>query len=387
MNRTAPPGPRSAVQACVPLAAMVLAACASITHADEFSLAEQKPDVRLCAACPARPDLRHPPCGPAAASPGEDRVVVFAMRALDLGVRASGWHSDYNVGLDQDCSDRPDGLPASCAPRSTKGWTALGDGVDNALASQVFYPLVEHLLAIDQRFDVQAQINKSLESGVGNALLVVDGWNGLADDQHVGVRLVSAKGVVNDDGRTQPSWSGDDEWEVYADRWDAEFPGQGVPDAPAKSKNGYVTGGVLVWDARDIQPFQARFTVGQATVEIDLANVVVFGEIASFDQPRKLINAALGGVWSAFLASRKAEALAQIATQCDPCAAKAVAPTVEQLLQVAPDMLLPTSNAPGACDAISVGFLGSYVEARAITRLTPSSAMPASCPDAPPCSR
>ena len=90
------------------------AACTSLTHADEYAAAPQPSDNPLCTLCASRPDLRHPPCGPTAPEPAGDVTVVFAMRALDLGIRASGWQSGYLVGFDQDCSDRPDGVPTSC---------------------------------------------------------------------------------------------------------------------------------------------------------------------------------------------------------------------------------------------------------------------------------
>jgi len=356
-------------------------ACAGLTHADDFEVAALAPDDRVCAACASRPDLRHPPCGPSSSSTGQDRVAVFAMRALDLGIRASGWSAGYLVGFDQDCSDRPNALPASCTPRTTQGWVSLDQGVDNALATQVFFPLREV-----SGSDVQPRVNASLEAGGGSLLLILDSWNGELDDSQVGVRLVAGTRVVNGDGRTRPSWQGDDEWEVYADRGDPGVPEGTVPDARAKSMNAYVSGGVLVWDARAIQPFQALFTVGNANVEFGLENVVVFGEIATYETPQKLINTVLGGVWSAFLASRNAISLAQIATDCDACAAQDASPILETLLKAAPDMLLPASKA-GGCDAISVGFLGSYVEVLRVASIVPMGSIPPSCQGAPRCER
>lgn len=362
--------------------AMLLPACTSYTHADEFEVAEATSEPPLCQLCPAHPELRHPPCAPQSASDSGDLVVVFALRALDLGIRASGWTSGYIVGLDQDCSDRPGGIPTSCVPRTQTGWASLSGGVDNALATQVLFPLLE-----DANIDLQVEVNQALDKGQGSILLVVDSWNGQLDDPQVGVRLVPGIKVVNSDGRTQPSWNGDDEWAVFADRWDPDFPGRYVPDSVTKSRDAYVKAGTLVWDARSVHPFGVMFAVGGANVELDLENVVMFGGITTYDRPRQLINAVLGGIWSSFLAYRKAEALAQIAEQCDACAVKDMAPNVERLLQSAPDMLLPTSSAPGVCDAISVGFLGSYLEIGHITSLVPLADMPVSCAGVPACPR
>jgi hypothetical protein len=358
-----------------------LASCASFTHADEFDVAASPPDTRLCIACPSRPDLRHPPCYAGANTAEGDQVVVFALRALDLGTRASGWRADYRVGFDQDCSDRPDGLPASCTPRIDTGWTSLAGGVDNALATQVLYPLIEA-----SGVDFQAALNESLEAGRGTMVLVIDGWNGTIDDEHVGVRLLFATRVVNDDGRTAPSWEGDDEWEVVAERWDPAFPGRNVPATETHSDDAYVTGGILVWDARSIRPFQTTMPLGAARLDLALSNVAVYGQISTAGRPRKLINAALGGVWDSFLASRNASAIAQMAAGCDPCLARQLGPTIEGLLRTAPDMLLPTSPSPGVCDAISIGLLGSWVEVRRIAAIVPSSSLPSPCADAPPCS-
>jgi len=359
-----------------------LASCACLTHADEFDVADAPPDDRLCIVCRSRPDLRHPPCYAGANAAEGDQVVVFALRAIDLGTRASGWQADYRVGFDQDCSDRPDGLPVSCAPRIDTGWTSLANGVDNALATQVLFPLTEA-----SGVDFQAALNESLDAGRGTMVLVVDGWNGTLDDEHVGVRLLVGTRLVNDDGRTRPSWQGDDEWEVVAERWDSAFPARNVPATETHSDDAYVTGGVLVWDARSVRPFQTTMTLGAARLDWTLSNVAFYGQISLTGQPRKLINATLGGVWDSFLASRSASAIAQMVAGCDMCLARLITPTVEGLLQTAPDMLLPTSPGPGVCDAISLGLLGSWVEVRRIAAIVSSSSLPPSCVDALPCSR
>jgi hypothetical protein len=350
----------------------LVASCTATTHADDYETVEPPPDERLCAQCASRPDLSHPPCPPESLVPQGDQVVLFAMQALDLGARSSGWTAGYRVGLDQDCSDRPEKRPVQCEPRNLMTqFDRLSNGIDNALATQVFFPIIQ-----SEGLNPQTLINQSLEIGYGGVLLVIDGWNGLPDDDQVGVRMLPMRSTV---GMRPPTWDGADRWVAFSDRFDPDLPGKRVPDTDNKTPDAYVTDGTLVWDARAVPAFLLPFGAGGALVDVRLSNVVLTGELKSDQQPRRLVNAVLAGVWSAFLASRNAVRLAEIMGQCDVDEVKRLTPEIEDLIAEAPDMLLPTSQGAATCDAISVGFLGSWVEIDEVAELEPVSAIPQSC--------
>lgn len=351
-------------------------ACTTITHADDYEVQESVQDDRLCAMCPGRSDLLHPPCPSEKASAEGDQVLYFALRALDLGTRASGWTAGYNVGLDQDCSDRPSGNPVQCAQRNPlTGFERLANGVDNALATQVLYPLIQAV-----EVNPQTLINEALDRATGGVLLIIDGWNGTSDDDHVGVRMLPALAAAG-----VPAWDGTDRWIAFADRYDPAFPGQKVPHSDNETRDGYIAGGKLVWDARSLATFLMPFGSADAIVDVRLSNVVFVGDLLLDSTPRQLVNAAMAGVWSAFLASRNAVHLAEIVARCDSCIVNSVTPMIEDLVADAPDMLLPTSAGASTCDGISVGFLGSYIEVAGVVDIVPISAIPRSCANAAPC--
>ncbi len=351
--------------------------CVAITHADEYGVVEPPEDDRLCARCSPRPDLRHPPCPPDFATTPGEQVVFFAMKAIDLGTKASLWSAGYNVGLDQDCSARPGGKPVMCTQRNPLTvFERLANGVDNALATQVLYPLLQL-----EENDPQGLINQSLEAGIGGVLLIIDGWNGLPDDDQVTVRLVPAMTTATG----PPAWDGTDRWIAYADRYDPSLPGRNVPDTDNKTDTAYVTQGTLVWDARSLPAFLMPFGAQGALVQVRLAEVAVMGNLRSEQRPRLLTDAVLAGVWSAFLAVRNSRHLAEVIARCDTCEVDRLTPIVEDLLGEAPDMLLPASQGASKCDAISVGFLGNYVEIEAVVDLLPVSSLPKSCVGAAPC--
>jgi len=342
-----------------------------MTHSGDYETVDAPVDERLCEECASRPDLRHPPCPPEGTTAPGDEVIAFAMRAIDIGTRATTWSSSFVVGLDQDCSDRPGGDPVQCTPRNPLTvFERLSNGVDNALATQVFYPILQA-----EQVSTQNLVNDSLEAGIGGVLLIVDGWNGTPNDDQVGVRLLPAMKTV--DG--VPEWDGTDRWIAYADRYDPAFPGQHVPDTDNRTADGYVTEGVLVWDARSLSAFLLPFGAGGALVDVRLSHVVVMGDLSLHQRPRRLDDAALSGVWSAFLASRNAVHLAEIIGRCDSAEVQRLTPKIEDLVRESPDMLLPTSSDAEVCDAISVGFLGSWFEIAEVAEILPVSDIPQSC--------
>lgn len=354
---------------------LLVPSCTAMTHSSEYETFAPPGEERLCALCASRPDLLHPPCPPEPPIAPGDLSVAFAMRSIDLGIRASGWSAGYVVGLDQDCSSRPLGKPVQCAPRSEDiVFERLANGVDNALATQVLYPLLQ-----SEQVNPQELINQTFESAFGGILIVIDGWNGERNDDQVGVRMLPAQTTMEGGKPTPPAWDGSDSWVAYADRFDPAFPGRRIPDTDNKTAQGYVTDGTLVWDARSLSAFLMPFGAGRARVDIRLSNVVLVADMVMDGQPRRLDNAVLAGVWSAFLASRNAGQLAEIVAKCDPDEVKRLTPEIEDLMAKAPDMLLPMSQGADACDAISVGFLGSWVEIAEVAGLEPVSKLPRSC--------
>jgi hypothetical protein len=239
--------------------------CSVATHAGEYQVGG------LCAMCPSRPDLRHAPCrsGKGVGGAAAD-VYYFAMRSIDLGADPSEWVDGYWVGLNQDCSDRPGGMPVLC--NSPTKSPSLPGGVDNALATTLA-TVVNGARLGDP---IQRNMNAEIGGGKWGLLLVLDDWNGTADDDSVGVRLLYTRGAVAaDGGSVPPRWDGADFWDAYYVDVDPNLPG--VPDTAFKGGTAYVASGHLVWDARSVidEPLRLENNAvgGVGAIELVLANL------------------------------------------------------------------------------------------------------------------
>ncbi|MCU0692960.1 MAG: hypothetical protein MUF54_16300 [Polyangiaceae bacterium] len=348
--------------------------CTTLTHANDFEVSQPPPDRRVCALCPSRPDLAHPPCPPPSPQNPAEGVYFFAVRRMEIGFEPNSWTAqDYRTGLDQDCSDRSNGKPSLCLPRNPDmRFETVNRGIDNALAIQVLSKV-----PVMTQFDVTSLFNDEIEHGAGMGMLIVDGWNGEQNDDHIRARSVLGKRVMNSD--SVPKWDGQDVWEVYADRWDPDFSAGTVPDTANKTDTAYVRDGVLVWDARALNALSVPVVAMGGVTEVRLANPVLAVDVNATARPRELNNGVVAGVWPLSEATRNAKRLAQLITACDASAADNYANQLDALFNDAADMPSTASERVAPCDGISVGILLHYVEFASVGGIVPLSSIPESC--------
>jgi hypothetical protein len=335
------------------LLALCAAGCTAITHATAYRTA---PDTRACALCPSRPDLRHAPCPPAAAPSGPEATRVYALRAIDLGADYSD--PGYAVGLDLDCSDRPNaGRPVECgadaplAPNMV--WEPLPRGIDNAFGAQTFGALRATPGLPSSVTDFSGTLGRAYESGRAGMILTIEGWNGLADDDDVRPRLQVARGVTTgasdcaSAARPAPKWDGADVWDVYDG---SGFAGGGA----------YVVGGQLVWDAR-AAPAEIHLENNTGVLEMRLLDTILVGAIS----PDAIEHLTLSARWSVTGAHMPIGFLAG----GDPAAACAINHALPWIV-IRPPLAAPgpvftdvrTARPPAntpmlpTCEAISVGL-------------------------------
>ena len=254
-----------------------LVACTALTHAYDWTVGGSSTPAgaqSLCAFCPGHPQLRHAPCPSSGAASGEN-TLVFAVKSVDVGSDKTEWYANnpfYTSGLDLDCSLRePSGAPVWCSGSPGATWHGpLPNGVDNAFAEQVLYPLLPGA-------DVGAAINSWITNGYGGFVIVVDHWNLQPDDPQVGFRIVPAAGIA---GGLQPTFAPNERWVVYADGWDPASPIPSASQSNIVTSSAYVAGGNLVADLRSAGGVYLWFGAGsQARALLQPAAVEVFGQI------------------------------------------------------------------------------------------------------------
>src|SRR5947209_1622029 len=96
-------------------------ACEGIAHVSSFAIRAQAieggadaPYVGPCNECPPQAgDVRRPPCPSSSDAPDDGKVRTYVWRRIHLGASRDEWlapkDATYSVGMDQDCSTRPNG--------------------------------------------------------------------------------------------------------------------------------------------------------------------------------------------------------------------------------------------------------------------------------------
>jgi hypothetical protein len=331
--------------------------CEVLTHAYGYTV----PDYGVCAACPASTvDLRHPPC-PDRARPDDPsgsadggvpgQRYVFAWRKVSLGGDPGALASaSYDVGYDQDCSNRPDGgLPAWCDP-VLKGsshnlvpvapWAPLPHGIDNSVGERVAAPLVAFATTLGVTFDVDSQISQSFGSGDQGELTVIDDWNGTPEDADVTVRFA---GSSSGTGGAPPRWDGTDTW---------------IPNATITSYppfHGYVTGGELVCDTRSDQEEDTTFSVPGADGGLVpfVLQYRLLVRVAAIHQDAMTV--VMYGRWNLDSALQEVPQLATFLASGDQTVTGILTTNLPDLLKSAADMPLGEQPTPGVpCAALSM---------------------------------
>ena len=219
----------------VALGAAFVAACELVAgiHAHDFLLPDADTDAAEAEASPPETCAHtSPPAAPSRAS-GTDlgRTLVFALRTLDLSGKTA---SSVAVGFDLDgvCTcDAHDGTPRdgglSCklpAAPLVPGACDKPGGVDNA-----FGAVYAQFIGYPQGEKFPALLNQSFDCGKQTLLLLVGGYNGEADDEHVTVAPIFSRGIREESDGSTPypdagcnsafapfpaKWDGNDRWSV-----------------------------------------------------------------------------------------------------------------------------------------------------------------------------
>lgn len=165
------------------------------------------------ASCPRHLPVRNP----SDPSEGGSVDLVFAVHELDFGGGNNVWKE---LGFDLDNLDtQPDAGGASCsytggAATVPAGWYDNACAMDNSaggllsLASWMLPRLGESLLAVNQEY----------QKGSKGLLFLVQGYNGMPNDESV---VVS---VIESTGSTSPLWQGDDVWDLMEQSLSSQSP-------------------------------------------------------------------------------------------------------------------------------------------------------------------
>jgi hypothetical protein len=329
---------------------------------------------------------RRPPPRPEDGADWEIGRQVFALRdvVLDQHTLAYPW---YDIGYDLDgyqtatAADAvTDGAecvpPAALSANPYADWTETrpppvmldgNDGIDNVFGERLY--LLHHAAGSSDDAALETTIRLDQESGRGTWILVLDGWNGEANDPRVTVSLVHAAGgtpcshvesvefddayrlVLAEDGTTPAPapgwWSGGDCWWVRGDSLAMDGSTPSTLDDLA-----YVSEGTLVVRLPD--RVALPFFAGPLGSLMHLTDAVLTARIE-----RTSTSAGLAGLHHVTVAGRWALSdVAQDLTHLAVCG------VVRSVVQNQVDQMADLRSNPQdahslnqPCNALSVGFL------------------------------
>ncbi len=347
---------RDALACCV-----ALAGCQVASHANDFSVRSETAFVGMCNACPeTQEDLRRPPCPVDSTAPDDAEVHTFIWRSMLLGAKQEEWtgpNADaYAVGIDLDCSTRPLGVPALCAPRELTGalpeevpWVALPHGIDNSAAQRIFGPLIKKSGGL---IDFEGQMSDSIDKGGSTIGVTVTRWNGTPNDPQVNARMFSVLGISASNGGP-PRWDGNDLWDASAGGPDPDFPEHDIPDVTFKTNKAYVANGVLVADLSHLGVSSMVLMNKGARLEVQLHDLLV---MATLDKAG--LHPVIGvGKWYYEDMSRSQDAFGDFLAGCNPGIRSLLDPLLPDLIAGAMDLPVEESSpADAPCNAMSVGY-------------------------------
>ncbi len=360
--------------------------CERITHSGDFETVAVKAFHGACNECPnTGEDLRRPPCPVASDAPDLSEMFVYVFKEYRLGFDKTLWTGPdaaaFNLGIDLDCSTRPDGgRPALCEPRTLpdgsggEPWVALPHGIDNAFSQRLFAPLYDKAVKLGGDVNLQQGINDQIAAGKGGVMVVVEHWNGTADDPRVSARIVSVAGVSDANGGP-PRWDGNDLWDALSDGPDPASP-LGAPNTTFKSDDAYVADGKLVLDLSSQGVADTTVVNNGARLDMPIRDFLVMGDLSHDD----LLNISVSGRWAYSDMVRAKVDVANFLSGCEPAARAFVLAVWPNLVEVAPDLPIGHDATPGEpCEAISIGYGGNAIRA-GIGGYRPVSALPGGCP-------
>jgi hypothetical protein len=355
-----------------------MSACELLTHPSDYAIDAGVPYDGFCNVCPeSGADLLHPPC-PNGGDGDDGETYVFAQRSVRFG-RPGDWTGEdaasFDVGFDLDCSERPEGEPVLCAPVTPDAgtpvpWKPMPHGIDNALVQRIFGPLYETAANAGQDLDLDAEYSKNAEAGKLGLLVVVEGWNGEADDAHVVMSIHSSPGVS--EGNGPPRWDGTDRWDRFSD-----LPGTATSFFTIERAEGYVSGGSLVVDYRSRGDVSFRFGSPARSVRLFLHDVVFAAKLTR-DALRPMTMVARADVSGAY---EEIPDIARVLGACDPLAETFLLASLPSLLIGAADMPSELGARPeSSCDSISFGWTFEAQKARMGGHRAASGEPDAGCP-------
>ncbi len=300
------------------------------------------------------------PPPPADAAVGTAPTILGALRVLDFGLEVDGARPQVpGFNLDLTCST--DIASSSCTTKllpttfETHAKDKNASGLDNA-----GFSLIEYIARFSDVLSPKG-INDGIKAGKYGAVIRVEGWNGLPDDDDIRVEIFPAIGFdENGNGGATPELDEDDLWLL-----DGRFKVGGVLEASTiKSDRAWVAGGRAVARfkqvtlplllADDPKPFDDHMT--------DAVVAVTIGTAAS--GKRELRDGVIGGRWktSDFLAQVRTIFLANSSglvntTLCDDVpGAKLIYGSVKDTICDGRDIRSDSEDGKGLpCDAISAG--------------------------------
>lgn len=283
-------------------------------------------------------------------APGDALKLTLALREIDFGTRASGTVDPPGLNLDGFCSCPG---PQACVPFSALPICDTQHGVDNQSARLFkLFTLNSGTRPPDDRY------NDAVHQGILGFLIVVTGYNGLADDEEVAVSVFGSGGTapLPDGGAVVPTWNGSDEWQ--ADPASLVFVGRPLV-AKFNTPRGYVAGGRLVAELTYAVPLVADLPKGGPAFSLRFEGGVLAGKLEEVGGLWTLEDGMMAGRWPTRDVLRVMGLAADPANEaqriCDNLSSYG---SLKQLICNYADLSIKQDVQPavGHCDAISMGI-------------------------------
>ncbi|MBL8609846.1 MAG: hypothetical protein JNL38_21105 [Myxococcales bacterium] len=220
-------------------------------------------------------DPLHPPPPPSPPSAGPSLDFTFALDSVEID------RTDVGYDLDQRCTCAPSPSdPGSCVSATPR--CDGPRGVDNALGA-VTKAALGGSFATDN-------LKRSITDGTVGALLSLQGYNGLVDDDAVAVTLFASNGTTDADGgpdRPKPAFRGQDIWTVDPESYND--PDAGPPSgAKFAVPAAYVANGTVV--ARATTAY-----VGLGDLVLRITDATLTGEVQRAVHPYRILSGRITG--------------------------------------------------------------------------------------------
>jgi hypothetical protein len=326
----------------------------------------------------------HAPSRPTLEDGTANLDLVWAVRALDIGVRLGADAApppDPPLGLDLDNVCTCPG-PESCKARAgaSSHCDDLG-GRDNSGSR-----LLKNFAQVSQGIFNQDQINQRIANGEFSLLVHVRGYNGGANDAKVELSIFISQGTPFDDGgatRPTPKWNGADVWIV-----DSASVFGGANDAGVIIPN-YVDTEAFVADHVLVASVDFPLTLGSGgngILTLELTGSVVTARLVPDGNTFRLEQADLAGRWAT---SKLLRAVSALHDPVNPgeyvCPGSQTYQNIKALICRAADIVADSkqTDMTQSCDALSIG-IGFIAGPAKLGPVQPRQPTISTCPDSGP---